>query len=304
MAKSPAVVVMEHIAHLQELTDLEPLSPGREFIARAKTREGIDVVLKCDRKVNLHEVALMETARKVATAFQVPRIITANTPGTYPFIVREFIDKPHLNALTIDNVGNSTMVNTLTDIAKEYSQVLAAYRPTQRITDVQAKMAMARFLAAVCWWETQLLRTNPASATAFKNITRDLVKLYYKYGTEWFGYAHGDIHAEHVLCTLGEKPYLLDLNAQIKPGKGHYDQVRALDSCLAHSLDPETLKASLYSAIKELEEQYGPKLVRPLIKARMLAIATDIEKDRQSGKNMPDTDSRRRLSRAFFEATS
>ncbi len=286
--------------------------PSRHQATKAITRDGVSYVIKYGDKLNLHEVRLMKVAQTIGDlSFQVPTILAEGfVQRDIRYCVRQYVDQPNLAEISKDPRRNSEMLDVLSNAAQDYQRVLAAYGPTLKVSHGQAAAEMARFLVAIASWETKLLRANPASAKAIKTIMTDLIKLYYKYGADFVGYAHGDVHAEHVLYKIGEKPTLLDLNAQVRLGKGFdgekrigfYDKIRALDSSAAHSYAPSGLHIHLAGRIRELEDRFGPQQVRALMAARLLGVATDIEKDAKDGKNMPDVDIRRRLVRTFIEA--
>jgi hypothetical protein len=288
-------------------------NPSRNQAIKATTKKGIACVIKYGPKLNRHEIGLMRVAQTMDNlSFQVPFILEEGiVQGDVRYCVRQFIDRPHLADISQDPKKNSVMLDVLKNAAQDYQRVLAAYGPTLAVTPEQAAKEMARFLVAIASWEAKLLRANPASAKAIKTIITDLIKLYYKYGADFIGYAHGDIHGEHVLYQAGERPTLLDLNAQVRPGRGFdsqkhisfYDEIRALDSTAAHSFSPTALHILIAERIRELENRFDPQLVRAVMSARLLGVATDIEKDAKEGKNMPDLDTRRRLVRTFIEAS-
>lgn len=280
-------------------------NPSRNQAIRATTKEGMACVIKYGPKLNRHEIGLMRVAQTMDNlSFQVPFILEEGiVQGDVRYCVRQFIDQPHLADISKDPKKNSVMLDVLKNAAQDYQRVLAAYGPTLAVTPEEAVKEMTRFLVAIASWEAKLLRANPASAKAIKTIITDLIKLYYKYGADFIGYAHGDIHGEHVLYQAGEKPTLLDLNAQVRPGRGCYDEIRALDSTAAHSFSPTALHILIAERIRELETRFDPQLVRGVMGARLLGAATDIEKDAKEGKNMPDLDTRRRLVRTFIEAS-
>ncbi len=287
-------------------------NPSRDQAIKATTKGGETCVIKYGDKLNRHEIGLMRVALTMDNlSFQVPLILAEGIiQDDVRYCVRQFIDQPHLADISKDPKKNSMMLDVLKNAAQDYQRVLAAYGPTLTVTSEQAAKEMARFLIAIASWEAKLLRANPASAKAIKTIITDLIKLYYKYGSDFIGYAHGDIHGEHVLYQAGEKPTLLDLNAQVRPGRGFdgqkhisfYDEIRALDSTAAHSFSPTGLYIHIAERIRELETRFDPQSVRAVMSARLLGVATDIEKDAKNGKNMPDLDTRRRLVRTFIEA--
>lgn len=286
--------------------------PSQHQASKATTKEGIPCVIKYGDKLNLHEIGLMKVAHTIGDlSFQVPTILAEGIiQGETRYCVRQYMDQPHIAEISKDPRKNSEMLDILRAAAQDYQKILAAYGPTLRVTQRQAAKEMARFLVAIASWEAQLFRASPASAKAIKTIIGDLIKLYYKYGADFIGYAHGDIHAEHVLYKPGERPTLLDLNAQVRPGKGFngqtqigfYDEIRALDSSVAHSYTPSSLYILLAERIRELEGRFDPHLIKPVMRARLLGIATDVKKDIKDGKNMPDPDTRLRLIKTFIEA--
>lgn len=259
-------------------------------------KDGQSVIVKYGKKINPDEVGLMQAAANASNlSFQVPRLLYVSKPGEPLYYIAEFIDQRPL--VEISKVyprtagmylgGNAEMVRILQETAKSYQDLLKTYAPTTNVSAVLAARGMARFMAAIAVWEAKMLKTTPASARAITQIMLDLANNYRKYGAEYMGYAHGDIHARHVLppdlSVLSEhdrsmiKPYLLDLNAQVKPGKGFYDMVRALDSTVAHSHTPSQLGDSLFAAVSNLKNTFDPQLLMPVVRARMLAIGTDIQ---------------------------
>jgi hypothetical protein len=297
---APEAIAAKHGLELRDKLG----NPSHDQAIKATTKGGETCVIKYGDKLNRHEIRLMRVALTMDNlSFQVPLILAEGIiQDDVRYCVRQFVDQPHLADISKDPKKNSMMLDVLKNAAQDYQRVLTAYGPTLTVTPEQAAKEMARFLIAIASWEAKLLRANPASAKAIKTIITDLIKLYYKYGSDFIGYAHGDIHGEHVLYQAGEKPTLLDLNAQVRPGRGCYDEIRALDSTAAHSFSPTKLHIHIAERIRELGTRFDPQLVRAVMSARLLGVATDIEKDAKDGKNMPDLDTRRRLVRTFIEA--
>lgn len=297
----------EHIIALKHDLELHaPLGkPGKVRAWHAVTQNGTGkkCVIKFGEKLNPHETDLMRAAATVdKLSFDVPAIIHEGIIREETrYCVKEFVNLPAVAEISRLPGGNEEMLQVQRAVAQGYQYVLQTYGPTLQVTPQQAMAEMGRFLLAITSWEAKLVRTNPASAKAFRQIMQDILKLYRKRGFDLMGFAHGDIHGEHVLYRLGARPSLLDFNAQVRPGKGFYDEVRALDSSIAHSFSPDRLSDVLESFIKDLETRFDPELVRPIIRARILGIATDVEKDQKNGKNMPDLDARRALVKALVE---
>ncbi len=277
------------------------------------------VVVKYGSAINTHEIGLMKAAAELNLSFQVPQLHYISRPGEPSYYITDLIEQAPLSEVTKVNKrtegmffgGNEEAVGILLATANDYQSVLKAYIPTTTISAVVAARGMARFLAAVAVWEAKMMRTTPASARAITQIVLDLSNNYRKYGKEYIGFAHGDIHAKHILTpdlkVLPEnkrkevKPYLLDLNAQVKPGRGFYDKVRGLDSIVAHSHTPAQLGESLSVAVRRLKEEFDPTLLMPVLRARMLAIGTDIQKD--PPEDIYKREARNRIRKALIEAT-
>ncbi len=280
---------------------------------------GQSVIVKYGKKINPDEVGLIQATNDLSLSFQVPKLLYVSQPGEPPYYIAEFIDQRTLVEISkVDSRtegmyfgGNAEMVRILQETAKSYQDLLKAYAPTTNVSAVLAAKGMVRFMAAVAVWQAKMLKTTPASTRAITQIALDLAQNYSKYGAEYMGYAHGDIHSEHVLTpdlsALSEhdrgmiNPYLLDLNAQVKPGKGFYDMVRALDSTVAHSQTPAQLGNSLFAAVRDLKNKFDPKLLMPVVRARMLAIGTDIQASPQ--EDMFKREARNRLRTTLIEAT-
>lgn len=295
------IIALKHDLKLQS-----PLGkPGkvRAWHAVSNNGNGKDCVIKFGQKLNPHEVALMRAAAAVGNlSFDVPVIIDEGIiRDETRYCVKEFINLPAIAEISRSPGGNAEMLNVQRAVAQGYQYVLQSYGPTLHVSPKAAIAGMARFLAAIGWWEAKLVKTHPASAKAFAQIFKDIIKLYRKHGLELMGFAHGDIHGEHVLYKRGQNPSLLDFNAQVKPGKGFYDEVRALDSSIAHTFNPAELGHVLEDFITDLETRFDPEIVRPIFRARVLGIATDVEKDNRNGKNMPDIDVRRKLVETLVE---
>ncbi len=281
--------------------DLEASRCLRQGAFIAINEAGKRVMIKTGPKLNRHEVGLMETAHRLALRFQIPRILAYGTDNTAnAYCIREFIDTAEAKKIAISADGNLQMATVLTDIAIEYQKVLSAYEPTAKLTPTQAYKALARFIAALGWWQVQIEPQHRPSPKAIAEIISGLALQYHKHGASWFGYAHGDIHAEHVLYDGGDRPYLLDLNAEVKPGRGYYDQVRALDSSVVHSQDPNTLGRVLEEKMSNLVARHGTDSI-PLIRARMLAIITDLQRHQNNGTNLKAIETRLEISRHFVE---
>lgn len=257
-------------------------------------QSGKSVVVKYGRAINTHEIGLMKAAAGLNLGFQVPQLHYISRPDEPNYYITDLIDQDPLSEITKVNRrtegmyfgGNQEAVRILLATADDYQSVLRAYIPTTTLSAVVAAKGMGRFLAAVAVWEAKMLKTTPASAKAIAQIAIDLANNYRKHGKDYMGYAHGDIHAKHVLAPdlkaipeadrKAVRPYLLDLNAQVKPGRGFYDHVRALDSLVAHSHTPSQLGDNLFAAVRNLKHQFDPALLMPVLRARMLATGTDI----------------------------
>lgn len=306
MKTTPFQTPEEIIALKHNLKLRGPLSKSNkvyECHGGSQTGPTESYVIKFGEKLNLHEIGLMRTAQTVPNlSFDVPLVIHEGViRDETRYCVKEFVNLPAVAEISRSPGGNTEMLNVQRAVAQGYQYVLQSYGPTLHVSPQAAIAGMARFLAAIGWWEAKLVKINPASAKAFAQIYQDIIKLYGKHGLELMGFAHGDIHGEHVLYKQGQRPSLLDFNAQVKPGKGFYDEVRALDSSVAHTFTPTELGDVLETFIRDLETRFDPEMVRPIFRARILGIATDVEKDNTHGKNMPNIDARRTLIKTLLE---
>ncbi len=268
----------DHIMGLYGLDMAEAVLNNRRNVSRVIDVHGKKSILKVD-KIDTHQVALLQTGQemKEQLMFGVPDIIAQGKD----YLILENIEGPHLNKFYDDGPdyygqGSEWCIEMAKKISDDYQLLLQSFTGKQPVQD---KLALGKswFTSRIHAWASHIISAKLITSEEVSALTKTINDHIERKGADSFGWAHGNIHGEHVILTNKKKPYfkpyLLDLTIESRPGNGYYDFLRFLDHLFLMShQNPEKLFTIINEAMTKYLGHFDQEEVRLVFAFRCIGV--------------------------------
>lgn len=131
-------------------------------------------------------------------------------------------------------------IETSRCVARDYQRVIAQTKTegvSSRKIDVEEGKKWV--FGSLLKWSGPIVEAGYLNHKQVAELTKDFEEAIEQKGDEFFGYAHGNIIGDHILIGNDGTIYLFGMRIVLRPGKGYYDFLRALDWFLLNTPSDE-----------------------------------------------------------------
>lgn len=236
----------------------------KKNVFRVQDAGGAPLILKTG--VDDMQVALLRAARSLEheLCFRVPHIITSGDR----WIVMEEIQGKFLYEFYESDADWCVKISK--EIADDYQRVIAKVMEKQSLGDLLAE-GEAWVFSRLNLWSRPIVKIGLVEFSLVQQIAQGFENIIAQKGEEFFGWSHGNIIGDHIIIRDGV-PYLLDLEAVPRPGRGYYDFLRSLDFMILTSQNEEELRYKIPELIEKYLGTYPQEEVRIVFAIRSMGL--------------------------------
>lgn len=205
--------------------------------------------------------------------FRVPAIIKQGEQKGRPWVLFENIEGKPLNDF-FDEDPNGC-VDWSFRISQDYQQkVIEKMQTTQSLGDI-LEYGEEWLFSRLILWSKPLIDAKLVSFAEIKKLQEDLKKKIAEKGEFFFEISHGNVIGDHVIFS-GKTPYLLDLNAVPRIGRGYHDFIRAIDFMILMVESTKDLEKLIPVWVSKYLSGFDLDEIRLVFSFRMIGIFWDI----------------------------
>lgn len=264
---------LTHILEKHNLTDTGATLNGREHVHVVLAPDGKKLLLKTAR-IEQYQVRLLLAGAIDADkrSFKTQRLYFPEEGIAPPaYLLLEYVEGQELKTLYATDLPKALAISRA--ICDDYQELIrtgqAAGTLPQHVDIGYASRWLGRVFQS---WIERIIQKDLLTTQEALALFNELFQLAIKNPQQFFGFTHGNIHGEHVILDHQERPHLLDLTIEPRPGAAIYDRLRVLDFILLEHPKPEEARPVIIEELREIKKQYNPDIVEAVWSLRCIGL--------------------------------